>query len=168
MKTIRYVSIFLLGQLMSFSSVAAAELSAAQKREIIFDCTQLVNDYAYYRDLHDPVGFANIFSEDARLQARGVWLEGDEIAQHVLNDDPAEVSMHLMTTIKIMPIDESSAIGVSYGAVAHEPKGQDGAAAVLSSFVVIGQYHDKFKMTDEGWKISERAFDVIFRKPEAE
>ena len=169
MKIARYLVIGLVVQmLLSFAS--AAELSAAQKREIIFECQQLVTDYAYYRDLRDADKFAELFTENARLLARGEWKQGRQaLRDHVNGDDMDTVSMHLMTTIKIIPQDENSAIGISYVAVAHKPKAEDESAAVpLDNFVVVGKYHDTFVLTDDGWKISERSFRPTFRNPPAD
>lgn len=161
---LKYISVALAAQVF-LASGALAQLSAEDKREIIFDCTLLVNDYAYYRDLHDPENFANLFTEDARMTARGEWLSGREaLADHVLHDDPNAVSMHMVSTVKITPIDETNATGVTYAAVANEQKGE-GGPATLESFTVIGQYFDKFVKTEDGWKISERIFTVIYRKP---
>jgi ketosteroid isomerase-like protein len=149
---------------------ANAELSATQQREIITQCQQLVTDYAYYRDLRDANSVAELFAEDARMLARGHWSEGRQaIRDHVNGDDMNTVSMHLITTIKIMPQDDNSATGVTYAAVAHEPKNTDPAAPTeLHDFAVVGKYFDTFTRTDEGWKISERIFKPVFRKPDPE
>lgn len=165
MKTFRVLFAALAAQLILVGGANGAELTAAQKREIIFDCTQLVYDYGYYRDLRDPAGFSGIFTEDARFQGGGKWYSGRmEISHHVLEDDMSSVSMHLMTTVKIIPLDKDNATGVTYAAVAHEP-GVKGAPADLQNFQVLGEYHDKFRRTADGWKISERTFAVIFKKP---
>ena len=169
MKIVQYLAIGLAVQML-LPYASAAELSAAQKREIIFECQQLVTDYAYYRDLRDADKFADLFTEDARMLARGQWNEGRQaLRDHVNGDDMETVSMHLMTTIKIMPQDEKSATGISYAAVAHEPKAEgESAAALLDNFAVVGKYHDTFVLTDDGWKISERIFRPVFRRPPTE
>jgi|MEHZ01.4.fsa_nt_MEHZ011219110.1_15 hypothetical protein len=61
-------------------------------------------------------------------------------------------------------IDENNATGVTYASVASEQKGE-GGPATLESFTVTGKYFDKFVKTEDGWKISERIFTVIYRKP---
>ncbi len=163
MQLLRIIFVVLMAQLILITSVFA-DLSAAEKREIIFDCTLLVNDYAYYRGLRDPENFANLFTEDARMTVRGEWIGGREaLVDHVLHDDPNDVSMHLVTTVKIEPIDEQNATGVTYAAVAHGLKGD--APATLESFEVIGNHFDKYVKTEDGWRISERIFNVIYRKP---
>jgi hypothetical protein len=70
----------------------------------------------------------------------------------------------MISTVKITPFDENNATGVTYAAVANEPIGE-GDTAVLESFTVIGKYFDTFVRTDDGWKISERIFTVIYHKP---
>ena len=135
-------------------ATAAAELSPEQEREIIFDCTQLVQNYAYYRDMHDPENFANIFTEDARMTARGEWLTGREaLMDHVMDGDPDNQSMHMVSTVKITPIDEQNATGVTYSSVVYQ----------LTGVAVTGKYFDKFVKTEDGWKISERVWSVIYR-----
>lgn len=165
MKSLRWLLPIVLAQFVMVTN-ASAELTAAEKRDIIFDCSQLVNDYAYYRDLRAPEHFANLFVDDARMTVRGEWIGGRKaLADHVLHDDPNDISMHMITSVKIIPIDENNATGVTYAAVAHGLKGS--GAATLESFDVIGKYFDKFVNTKDGWKISEREFKVIFRKPAA-
>ncbi len=87
MKIVGYLVVGLaLPMLLPYAS--AAELSAAQKREIIFECQQLVTDYAYYRDLRDADKFAELFTEGARMQARGHWNEGRQaLRDHVNSED---------------------------------------------------------------------------------
>lgn len=46
------------------------------------DCTNLVLDYAYYKDRPDPENYANIFAEDASLSVGGeTWVGRDAIRQ---------------------------------------------------------------------------------------
>jgi hypothetical protein len=169
MKIVHYLVVGLAVQVL-LPYASAAELSAEQEREIIIECQQLVTDYAYYRDLRDADKVAELFTEDARMLARGHWNEGRQaLRDHVNGDDMDTVSMHLMTTIKIMPQDEKSATGISYAAVAHEAKAEgESAAALLDNFAVVGKYHDTFVLTNDGWKISERIFRPVFRRPPTE
>ncbi len=159
MKIIRYLAAALLVQML-LPYASATELSAAEKREIVLECQQLVTDYAYYRDLRDADKLAELFTEDARMHVRGHWKVGhQELRDHVNSDDINTVSMHLMTTIKIIPRGEDSASGVSYVAVAHERKAEDEPAPVPL---------DNFVRTNNGWRISERVLKPIFRKPAAD
>lgn len=155
-----------LATILLMISTANAELTAEQEREIIFDCTQLVNTYAYYRDLRDPEMVASVFTEDARMRARGQWNEGREgIEAHVRSDNPETITMHMITTVKIMPIDENNATGVSYFAVANELKGDGTRPASMQSFTAVGKYLDTFVRTEDGWKIAERMDSATFLKP---
>lgn len=166
MRTIRYLLVALTVQILLLPVASAAGLTESQKREIILSCTELIHDYAYYRDLRDPEQVANLFTEDGGMQAKGEWsIGGEELKAHVLSDDMSTESMHLITTIKIFPIDENNATGVTYFAVANEPKTDDGRPASLEAFRAIGQYHDKMVRTDAGWKFAERLSKAYFLKP---
>ena len=37
-------------------------------------CTDLILDYAYYRDRPDADAFADLFAEDAELRVLGAWV----------------------------------------------------------------------------------------------
>ena len=166
MRITQYLLVAVLAHSLLLSTASAAELTAAQKREIISDCTELIHDYAYYRDLRDPEQVANLFTQDGGMQARGEWSIGHEaLKAHVLSDDMSTVSMHLISTIKIFPIDENNATGVTYFAVANEPKAEGGRPATMESFRAIGQYHDKMVRTEDGWKFAERISAASFLKP---
>lgn len=165
MKIIRLLFIAGMAHVFLLSSATADDLSAMQKREIIFDCTQVVADFAIYRDLPDPDKFARTFTESGRLFARGEWFEGYEgLVSHFDTDPENALNMHLMTSIKITPTDLNNATGVSYAAIAHEVQSGTGPTT-LESFTVVGKYEDKFVRTREGWKIAERVFIGNFLKP---
>ena len=65
-------------------------------------------------------------------------------------------------------IDENNATGIHYAAIySNTPDESHEARAVISvnGPVVIGKYNDKYVRTEEGWKISERAFKPVFNTP---
>ena len=57
-----------------------------------------------------------------------------------------------MSTIHIVPVDSDHATGVSYATIYSAPAGESS----VSSFALMGEYHDEFVRTAEGWKISKR------------
>ena len=63
MSIVRYLVVGLTVQVM-LPFAGAAELSAEQERKIIFECQQLVTDYAYYRDLRDTDSVAEPFTTE--------------------------------------------------------------------------------------------------------
>lgn len=124
------------------------------------ECTNLVLDYAYYRDRPEPEAFANVFAEDAVLTVGAdSWTGRAAIRERLNGAENGPKYRHLMSTIRIFPVDENHATGVSYVTVYNAPKG----ATTVEGFAAIGEYHDEFVRTDEGWKIQSRRFVAEFR-----
>ena len=138
-----------------------------EKEAAIRACTQLVTDYAYHRDRAEADHVAALFTEDAPFTLFGNTFAGREaIRQRVAAGKGGPVFRHMMSTTKII-LDESGerATGVAYVAVY-----QGSAEATPQSVPVepaIGEYHDKFVKTEEGWKIEERNFVPVFLNPPA-
>ena len=51
-----------------------------------------------------------------------------------------------MSTIRIFPVDQNTATGVSYVTVYSAPPGVN----VVEGFAAVGEYHDEFVRTDAG------------------
>lgn len=60
--------VFMSGSVLAQSSTA---LPSADQAAIKAACTDLVLDYAYYRDRPDAAGFANVFTKDGELRVMG-------------------------------------------------------------------------------------------------
>ncbi|GJM14472.1 MAG: hypothetical protein DHS20C12_28750 [Pseudohongiella sp.] len=134
-------------------------IPASQAADIYRECSNLVIDYAYFRDRYDAQGFSNIFTEDAKLNVLGQTWEGREgIRQRIEGLDKSGTIRHLMTTIRIEQIDETHAKGVSYATIYTSDAGSNST----EGFALIGEYHDDFVLTDEGWKISYRELKPVF------
>ena len=135
----------------------------AQDESIVGACTDLVLDYAYHRDRLAPDDVANLFTEDALMEVLGEVFEGRAaIRQRMIDSKGGPVSRHLMSTIRIFPEGPDSATGVSYATVyLAAPTDVEGPLAV-EGFAGIGEYHDTFIRTAQGWKIAAREFRPVF------
>lgn len=128
-------------------------------------CQNLVLDYAYYRDQLDPESFGNLFAEDAELIVRGNRFQGRAaIKQRLIDEANTPITKHMMSTIRIFEESASSASGVSYVTVyAGTADNQAPLPQPVSGFAAVGAYHDKFVLTEDGWKIARREFIPTFR-----
>jgi len=63
-----------------------------------------------------------------------------------------------MSSIHIVPVDADHATGVSYATIYSAPAG----ATTVEGFAVIGEYHDEFRRTPDGWKIQTRVLKSVF------
>jgi uncharacterized protein (TIGR02246 family) len=152
-----------------FKSLAGLILLAAipvaghadNHKRVIEACTNLVLDYAYFRDRPDAEGVADLFTEDAQLTVLGQTFAGRAaIAERIRDAADGPVFRHMMSTIRIFPDDETYAHGVSYVAVYTAPAGQ--LPGPLHQPAAVGEYHDRFVLTESGWKIARREFIAVF------
>ncbi|MEM7097374.1 MAG: nuclear transport factor 2 family protein [Pseudomonadota bacterium] len=133
----------------------------ADETQIKQACTDLVLDYAFYRDRLDAEPYAQLFAEDAVLTVLGQVFQGRvAIKKRMLESKDGPVTRHMMSTIRIFPIDSHSASGVSYVTVYSAPAGE--LPLKVEQFLGLGEYHDKFVLTEQGWKISRRTFVPVF------
>ncbi len=147
----------LLALTVCITPVAQADSQAAIEKA----CTDLVMDYAYYRDRPDAEGLASIFTEDAVLSVLGQVFNGrGAIRARLQGAEQGPVFRHMMSTIRIFVESEARATGVSYVTVYSAPPGELPRPLVQPSGV--GEYHDVFVNTAEGWKIQQRVFKPIF------
>jgi ketosteroid isomerase-like protein len=138
--------------LLAATHVAAGEIEDA--------CKNLVLDYAVFRDRQDAASYANLFAEDAELSVLDDRFVGrTAIHQRLIESRGKETTRHLMSTIRISVEDEDNATGISYVRIYASPAGELPMAAAQK---VVGEYHDRFERTADGWKISRREFVPVF------
>jgi hypothetical protein len=76
---------------------------------------------------------------------------------------PKNKTRHFVTDIDFSEIDEAFAQGISYYTL-YLYNGEEEAPYPLDGPFVIGEYHEKFAMINNGWKIKSREARIIFRK----
>lgn len=140
---------FLLVVTLLFTTVS----TSFADEEMYRACTNLVYGYAYHRDHFNAEEFADLFTEDASLTVGGqTWVGRADIRQRIEGLKTGSTIRHEMSTIRIVPIDADHATGVSYITIYSAPAGETS----VSGFSMMGEYHDEFVRTADGWKISKR------------
>ena len=146
-------------KLLFIIALSTGLVPASYAADVYRDCINLVTDYAYHRDRYDAVSFSNLFTEDATLKVgNGSWEGRSNIRARIEGLDSSGSIRHLMSTIRIEPIDELHATGVSYATIYTSAAGSNST----EGFAIIGEYHDNFVLTDDGWKISSRELKPVF------
>ncbi len=155
--------------LLLASSPLVAALDSADSRAIIVACERLLADYAIYRDHLDADGFANTFSEDGVLVLGSGTSRGRAAIRENITSRPSPGVAHmiLLTTMKITPVDEYNATGFTYAIVLNgdRPVAAGDAPIPMNGITAAVEYHTKFVLTDEGWKISRLELKSIVRGP---
>ena len=123
-------------------------------------CIDLVLGYAYHRDNFNAEEFSQLFTEDASLTVGGqTWVGREEIRGRIQELRNGSTIRHLMSTMRIVPDGEDRATGVSYVTIYNAPPG----VTEVEGFLLIGEYHDEFVRTEEGWKIQTRELRPVYR-----
>lgn len=170
MNQFQKVVMFICAQAALTMSATAADLSAEEEWQIKAEIKQLADAYAVNRDNNDAVAYANTFAEDGVLILYGNSYAGRETIQaRTEGGDPNRVGMHVMSTSAIEIIDSEHATGVHYATIYGGTKSdshEEGDMIPLTNFRVMGKYHDKYVLTDAGWKFAERRLEALFSAPE--
>ena len=135
-------------------------MPAANAAEDVYRaCTNLVYGYAYHRDNFNAEEFSNLFTPDASLTVLGsTWVGREDIRARIDGIRNGNTGRHEMSTIFITPIDDTHATGISYATIYSAPPGVNS----VSGPALIGEYHDEFELTSEGWKIAKRVLTRRF------
>lgn len=163
--------VYLITLFVGFVTIGnATDISFEENKAIKAEIKQLVDDYGFYRDSYDAESYANVFSEDGKFFFRGQVYQGREaLAKRIQDYDQSGVSMHMMSSSHIEILDATNATGIHYASIysktPEEPL-EKGEMISVSGPAVIGKYADKYVLTNEGWKISERMFTPIFNTAE--
>lgn len=136
--------------------------------EIEAACTRLVNRFAVFNDAGRFAELVELFTEDGRYArpiAPDAFIVGRTDILASFEARPQDrVGRHLITNVLIDVHDARSASGFCYvtlysGNSNHKAE-RFGLQAEASQY--IGEYRDRFVLTDAGWKFAERRGCIIF------
>ncbi|MFD1949817.1 nuclear transport factor 2 family protein [Sphingomonas arantia] len=132
-----------------------AALDDDLRRAIEQDCAGLVNRYANLNDAGDWAGVAALYDEHgmmARPTAPDAPIVGRAAILAAFQARPTRTTRHICANIVI---DVESA------------RTARGECAMLlftdAAVPLIGSFHDRFVLTDEGWRFAERRGSLLFQ-----
>lgn len=127
-------------------------------------CEQLILDYASLRDQRRGTEFANLFTVKGELTVNGETFVGRSALAGRFADAARQRSRHMMSNIRVTVHDAQHASAVSYALifVGQQPSDQAASPIAVPNFTAMGEYHDKFVLTEEGWRIAVRRFIPAF------
>ena len=76
---------------------------------------------------------------------------------------PPNKTRHFVTATAFSVVDDNLAKGITYYTL-YLYNGDEKAPYPLEGPFVVGEYHEEFTRTDNGWKIRRREARIIFRK----
>lgn len=123
----------------------------------VFECTRLAHRFCSLADRADAAGVANLFTADGKFERGDLRVEGRaKIEQMTASRPPGMMTRHLLTTTLVDAIGEDAAEGRHYCLVYVSGAGQ------TAERPIVREYHDRYRLTNEGWRIESRLVSTPF------
>lgn len=142
-------------------------MDAAERSAIERECHDLVVALIQYGDHGEDEAAVDLFTPD------GTWVRGGKpfTGREQLLDSfglrsKTLVIRHFTSNIRVVVTDDTHAEGVCYYmAVNHDPGTDDPEFPLPMNLPFsVGEYHDKFVRTADGWRISHRVVKRLFQR----
>jgi hypothetical protein len=157
------LKLFLLVTIALFSVAPPVAAHDPDHRQLIGACTKINHDYALARDKADEEAYANLFTGDAKFVMQGETFTGTEqIVARLGDPDTRNFARLLITTVDVSPIDATTATGVTYFIMYMAIDDPDPTPPITKFMVFMGEYHDEYKLTEDGCKFSRRETKPLF------
>lgn len=127
-------------------------------------CEKLVQLYAFYADHHRHTEMANLFTGDGVLGRGDGPVRGREQILAALNQRrPDAIVRHVMSNVivDVRQPDQASATSVM---TLYRVFGSNEPGQRLEPAEMIADYHDEFRLTDDGWRIHARQAIIVLRR----
>lgn len=127
------------------------------------ECHKLMVRYNLYNDGLDVEGFVSLFTEDCvfakvvpepRYEVHG--HDGLRASmKHIIINSP-RLRRHLLVNPQIIVLSEDEAEGFCLGLAIFGPAGDRTLPVPVGGIELVGEYHDRYRRTPQGWKIASR------------
>jgi hypothetical protein len=141
-------------------------MEPSEIRDAEAECIRLTTAFAVHLDSRRYEEVADLFSVDALYNPRGIPYRGRQQILEYLHSRPASRrSRHVITNQLVRITGPRTATGecvLLY--FAHEDPLAESVPAPLAGIELVGDYLDRFVLTDDGWRIAERIGRVVFQR----
>jgi hypothetical protein len=144
---------------------AAAQATAHDDERAERACERLSIAFAIGVDRFDDDAVLNLFTHDGVFNRPGNVVKGRDALHGWLKGRPRDVvTRHICTNISIKVINKKEASGITYFTFYRGAKDGEPSVLPLHGPDIVGEYLDRFLLTDDGWRIAERAVAFAFQK----
>jgi hypothetical protein len=125
-------------------------------------CRRLVTLFAHHLDHRRFGEVAALFAEDGVWHRRGESMRGPAQILAFLEQRAATVvERHVMTGTLVEQLSDTTCAAASYVTILRTDHAVDDVPTIRGP-VVFGEFHDKFRLTDDGWRFSYRSSKAVF------
>jgi len=135
-------------------------------------CERLIMEYARRVDFGNASAIADLFTEDGRWEGTDLVLDGrDEIREWFSERErlTRRVSRHVCTNVivDVLSPDEAKSLCFLVNYRHDRRDSDDGSPAPAEVPKYVGELHDLFLRTPDGWHFTERKVEVAFLRRRA-
>jgi hypothetical protein len=136
-----------------------------ERRTIEADCRDLVVRLCQLSDHGEREQSVDCFTRDGTWIRGGKPFKGREEMLQSFRGSPTQVIRHLTSNILITVKDDNTAEGVTYYLAFHTDPGSapPKLPLKLDPPFSLGEWHDKFTRTPQGWRITHREVKRFFQ-----
>jgi len=142
-------------------------LKPKDRRAIEWECTRLINDYANLNDAGRWHDVAALYAEDGlmtRPSAPDRPIVGREALLASFLARPPRTSRHICANIVVTVESETTASAYSVILLFSGKPADDGGLPIRDDAPpLVGEYRDRFILTEDGWRFAERRGGLSFR-----
>ena len=126
-------------------------------------CERLSIAFANNIDRRDYPAVVGLVADDAVVDRMGTIIRGKPALSAWLESRPADIATrHVCSNIDIVQRDQRTAEGLTYFTFYKAVAAPD--TCEIDGPEMIGEYHDTFTLTAQGWKLLKRKIIVVFRR----
>ncbi|WP_187368961.1 nuclear transport factor 2 family protein [Baekduia soli] len=133
-------------------------------------CERLIVDYARLVDFGNASGIADLFTEDGVWIGSDLHLDGREAIREWFVEREAlsrRVSRHVFTNIGVDVLSPDEAQSICYMINYRRDRRDGGDELPVAGDIPkwVGECHDRFARTADGWRFTQRRVEVAFHRP---
>lgn len=142
-------------------------LTPERKLAIEWTCHRLALSFFAHNDAGEYDALAALFTEDgefARPTDPDNPVRGRQAIHEAFVSRPGgRVTRHVCSNLLVEALSEDRARGSMYVVLYMGEAGDTAKLGVRAKPVqLVGEYHDEYRLTDEGWRIARRTGNVTF------
>jgi hypothetical protein len=125
-------------------------------------CQHLITAFAHHLDHRRFREVAALFAEDGVWRRRGESMRGPaQIRAFLEQRAPTVVERHVMTGTLVEQLSDTTCAATSYVTILRTDHAGDDVPTIRGP-VMFGEFHDEFRLTDDGWRFSYRSSKAVF------
>lgn len=123
-------------------------------------CAKLITTFAHFIDHRRYDDLLSLLTDDCIVEWPGHAVPGHELVTLMKQTPETAVSRHILAAPLFEEVGAETIRTVSYLTL-YEGESADGGPAALSAPTALAEYHDSFRLTAKGWRMSRRTVKLV-------